>query len=425
MTSWRYNFLLHLLLPFVYLRLLWRGRTTPAYAQNIEQRFGGHKKLPQGGIVIHAVSLGETLASQPLVNALLTQYPNLPLIITNTTATGAERARALWGDKVHQCYLPYDYSWAMRRFLEHSRPKLIIVMETELWPNLIDQAKQLTIPVMLANGRLSAKSATGYGKIPSLVTPMLQALTVLAAQDQDTAQRFQDLGASENSIQVTGSLKFDLTIPDDLTLRADELKQQWQLQTRPIWVAASTHEGEDEIVLTAFQHIQQQFNNALLILVPRHPERFDKVADVIVKQGFSIARRSQQQAITPEVSVFLGDSMGELLLWFALADVAFVGGSLVNVGGHNPLEPAALAVPIVTGQTMFNFKQITEILLQAGALQQGHDATELAKIVCEWLANPEQKQKDGQAGLAVVNANKGALKKHLAIVEEILKNAKH
>ncbi|MCB1659120.1 MAG: 3-deoxy-D-manno-octulosonic acid transferase, partial [Pseudomonadales bacterium] len=199
-----------------------------------------------------------------------------------------------------------------------------------------------------------------------------------------------------------------------------ELKQQWQLHTRPIWVAASTHEGEDEIVLTAFKQIQQQFNNALLVLVPRHPERFDKVADLIAKQGFSIARRSQQQAITSEVSVFLGDSMGELLLWFALADVAFVGGSLVNVGGHNPLEPAALAVPIVTGMTMFNFKQITDILLQAGALQQGHDAAELAKIVCEWLANPEQKQKDGQAGLAVVNANKGALKKHLAIVEGLL-----
>ncbi|MFO1391221.1 MAG: lipid IV(A) 3-deoxy-D-manno-octulosonic acid transferase [Agitococcus sp.] len=420
MTSWRYNFLLHLLLPFVYLRLLWRGRTTPAYAQNIEQRFGGHKKLPQGGIVIHAVSLGETLASQPLVNALLTQYPNLPLIITNTTATGAERARALWGDKVHQCYLPYDYSWAMRRFLEHSRPKLIIVMETELWPNLIDQAKQLTIPVMLANGRLSAKSATGYGKIPSLVTPMLQALTVLAAQDQDTAQRFQDLGASENSIQVTGSLKFDLTIPDDLTLRADELKQQWLLQTRPIWVAASTHEGEDEIVLTAFKQIKQQFNNALLILVPRHPERFDKVADLIAKQGLSIARRSQQQAITTEVSVFLGDSMGELLLWFALADVAFVGGSLVSVGGHNPLEPAALAVPIVTGMTMFNFKQITEILLQAGALKQAANSQELAGVVCDWLNNPEQKQQAGQAALQVVNANKGALAKHLAIVEGLL-----
>lgn len=420
MTSWRYNFLLHLLLPFVYLRLLWRGRTTPAYAQNIEQRFGGHKKLPQGGIVIHAVSLGETLASQPLVNALLTQYPNLPLIITNTTATGAERARALWGDKVHQCYLPYDYSWAMRRFLEHSRPKLIIVMETELWPNLIDQAKQLTIPVMLANGRLSAKSAAGYGKILSLVTPMLQALTVLAAQDQDTAQRFQDLGTPESTIQVTGSLKFDLTIPDDLTLRADELKQQWLLQTRPIWVAASTHEGEDEIVLTAFKQIQQQFNNALLILVPRHPERFDKVADLIVKQGLSIARRSQQQAITTEVSVFLGDSMGELLLWFALADVAFVGGSLVSVGGHNPLEPAALAVPIVTGMTMFNFKQITDILLQAGALQQAANSQELAGVVCDWLNNPEQKQQAGQAALQVVNANKGALAKHLAIVEGLL-----
>lgn len=420
MTSWRYNLLLHLLLPFVYLRLLWRGKKTPAYAQNIEQRFGGHKKLPQGGIIIHAVSLGETLASQPLVNALLKAYPDLPIIITNTTATGAERARALWGDKVTQCYLPYDYSWAMRRFLGHSQPKLIIVMETELWPNLIDQAKQLTIPVMLANGRLSAKSAAGYGKIPSLVTPMLQALTVLAAQDQDTAQRFQDLGASENSIQVTGSLKFDLTIPDDLSQRASLLKQQWQLPARPIWVAASTHEGEDEIVLAAFKQIQQQFTNALLILVPRHPERFDKVAELIAKQGFSLARRSLKQDIQPDVSVFLGDSMGELLLWFALADVAFVGGSLVKVGGHNPLEPAALAVPIVTGSTMFNFTQITDILLQAGALQQGDSAEELTKVVCDWLANPQQKQQAGQAGLAVVNANKGALNKHLAIVGQLI-----
>lgn len=422
MTSWRYNFLLHLLLPFVYLRLLWRGKKTPAYAQNIEQRFGGHKKLPQGGIVIHAVSLGETLASQPLVNALLKTYPNLPIIITNTTATGAERARALWGDKVTQCYLPYDYSWAMRRFLQHSRPKLIIVMETELWPNLIDQAKHLQIPVMLANGRLSEKSAAGYGKISSLVTPMLQALTVLAAQDQETAQRFKDLGAPENSIHVTGSLKFDLTLPEDLMQGAEHLKQQWQLQTRPIWVAASTHEGEDEIILAAFKQIQQQFNEALLILVPRHPERFDKVADLMAKQGFSLARRSQQQAISPQVSVFLGDSMGELLLWFALADVAFIGGSLVNVGGHNPLEPAALAVPIVTGNTMFNFKQITDILREAGALKQGDTAEELAKIVCEWLKNPKQKQQAGQAGLQVVNANKGALDKHLAIINDLLKN---
>ena len=420
MNSWRYNLLLHLLLPFVYLRLLWRGRTVPTYKQNIEQRFGGHKNLPQHGIMIHAVSLGETLAAQPLVNALLKNYPHFPVIITNTTATGAERARALWGDKVTQCYLPYDYSWAMDKFLLQSQPRLIIVMETELWPNLLALAQRKKIPVLLANARLSAKSAEGYSKIQGLMTPMLQALSVLAAQDQDTAQRFLDLGAPATTVQVTGSLKFDLTLPDNLAERALELKQQWQLDGRPIWVAASTHDGEDEIVLAAFKHIQQQFNQALLMLVPRHPERFDQVAELITKQGFSMARRSQQQAVTPDIEVFLADSMGELLLWLAVADVAFVGGSLVNVGGHNPLEPAALAVPIVTGQTMFNFKQITEILLQAGALKQAANSQELADIVCDWLNNPEQKQQAGQAALQVVNANKGALAKHLAIVEGLL-----
>ena len=422
MNSWRYNLLLHLLLPFVYLRLLWRGRTVPTYKQNIEQRFGGHKNLPQHGIMIHAVSLGETLAAQPLVNALLKNYPHFPVIITNTTATGAERARALWGDKVTQCYLPYDYSWAMDKFLLQSQPRLIIVMETELWPNLLALAQRKKIPVLLANARLSAKSAEGYSKIQGLMTPMLQALSVLAAQDQDTAQRFLDLGAPATTVQVTGSLKFDLTLPDNLAERALELKQQWQLDGRPIWVAASTHDGEDEIVLAAFKHIQQQFNQALLMLVPRHPERFDQVAELITKQGFSMARRSQQQAVTPDIEVFLADSMGELLLWLAVADVAFVGGSLVNVGGHNPLEPAALAVPIVTGQTMFNFKQITEILLQAGALKQAANSQELAGVVCDWLNNPEQKQQAGQAALQVVNANKGALAKHLAIVDRLLKS---
>lgn len=421
MTSWRYNLLLHFLLPFLFVRLLWRGRITPAYKQNMAQRFGGHKNLPQGGIVIHAVSLGETVASQPLVNALLAQYPDIPIIITNTTATGAERARTLWGDKVTQCYLPYDYRWAMSRFLSKSAPRLIIVMETELWPNFLAQAQQQKIPVVLANARLSEKSAAGYAKVESLVKPMLNALSVLAVQDQDTAQRFLDLGAPSEVVQVTGSLKFDLTIADNLVQQADELREQWHLQQRPVWVAASTHEGEDEIVLQAFKTVQQTFANALLILVPRHPERFDAVFELINKQGFAVTRRSQQQVVGSNTEVFLADSMGELLLWLALADVAFVGGSFVKVGGHNPLEPAALAVPIVTGQTMFNFKQITEVLVQAGALKQVTNSNELAQIVVAWLQNPEQKQQAGQAGLQVVNANKGALAKHLVIVDRLLK----
>ena len=420
MARWLYNVLLHFLLPLVYLRLFWRGRKTPAYKQNIAERFGGHQGLPKHAILIHAVSLGETLASQPLVNALLKQYPHYPLVITNTTATGAERARALWGDKVHQCYLPYDYPWAMQRFLNHCQPRLVIIMETELWPNFLAKLQQQHIPSLLANARLSAKSAQGYGKIRALVTPMLKSLSVLAAQDNATAERFLALGTPPSTVTVTGSLKFDLSIPDNLSQRAAELKTTWQLQGRPVWVAASTHDGEDAVILEAFKLIQVSFPNALLLLVPRHPERFDKVAELISKQGFSMARRSLKQDVEPSVSVFLGDSIGELLLWLALADVAFIGGSLVNVGGHNPLEPAALAVPIVTGLTMFNFQQITDTLIEAGALKQGDDSVSLAKIVCDWLKNPEQKQKNGQAGLQVVLANRGALAKHLVIVDRLL-----
>jgi 3-deoxy-D-manno-octulosonic-acid transferase len=420
MARWLYNLLLHFLLPLVYLRLFWRGRTTPAYKHNIAERFGGHQGLPKNGILIHAVSLGETLASQPLVNALLAQYPQYPLIITNTTATGAERARAIWGNKVHQCYLPYDYPWAMQRFINHCQPRLVIIMETELWPNFLAKLHQQHIPSLLANARLSAKSAQGYGKIRALVTPMLKSLSVLAAQDAATAERFLALGTPPSTVTVTGSLKFDLSIPEHLPQRAAELKATWQLHGRPIWVAASTHDGEDIIILDAFKLIQMAFPNVLLLLVPRHPERFDKVAELIAKQGFLMARRSLKQAVSPSVAVFLGDSMGELLLWLALADVAFIGGSLVNVGGHNPLEPAALAVPMVTGLTMFNFQQITDTLMAAGALKQGSDSTSLARIVCDWLQHLEQKQKDGQAGFQVVLANRGALAKHLAIVDRLL-----
>ncbi len=420
MARWIYNALLHLLLPAVYLRLFWRGRTTPAYKQNIEQRFGGHLHLPKHAILIHAVSLGETLASQPLVNALLAQYPHYPLIITNTTATGAERARALWGTKVHQCYLPYDYPWAMQRFISRCQPRLVIVMETELWPNFLATLARQKIPVLLANARLSAKSAQGYGKIQSLVTPMLEALSVLAAQDSATAERFLALGAPPAVVTVTGSLKFDLTLPDNLSERAEAIRESWQLAGRPVWVAASTHDGEDAIVLDAFKQIQQSFPQALLLLVPRHPERFDKVAELIAKQGFSVARRSQQQSVDAAIEVFLGDSMGELLLWLALADVAFIGGSLVNVGGHNPLEPAALSVPMVTGPTMFNFQQITDILVEAGALKQAANSAEIATVVIDWLKNSNEKRQAGTAGAKVVAANRGALAKHLAIIDKLL-----
>lgn len=420
MTRWFYNLVLHLLLPFVILRLFWRGRKSPGYRENIGHRFGRQAGLPAGGLVVHAVSVGETLASQPLVNALLQDYPELPLLVTNTTATGAERSRALWGNRIAWCYLPYDYPWAVSAFLDHVRPRLFVVMETELWPNLMAELQRRHIPVLLANARLSERSARGYAKVAGLTKPMLQALTALAAQDAGTAQRFASLGMPQDKITVTGSLKFDLALPPELEQRATALKAEWQLSGRPVWVAASTHEGEEAAVLEIFRRLQARFPNLLLVLVPRHPERFDRIADLLQKQGWRYVRRSLQQPVALDTQVFLGDSMGELLQWLALADVAFVGGSLVDVGGHNPLEPAALSVPVVTGPVMFNFQQITDILITAGALVQAADTDRIETCLSQWLLHPEQAKQAGAAGAAVVAANRGALSRHMALVSRLL-----
>ncbi|RZU35394.1 3-deoxy-D-manno-octulosonic-acid transferase [Fluviicoccus keumensis] len=420
MTRWFYNLLLHVLLPFILLRLYWRGRRAPGYRENRLQRFGMAPGLPSGGLVVHAVSLGETLASQPLVNALLKDYPELPLTVTNTTATGAERTRALWSGKVAQCFLPYDFPWAVRTFLNRARPRLFIVMETELWPNLLHELKQRGIPVLLANARLSERSARGYGRVSGLTRPMLQCLSMLAAQDADTARRFGGLGMPESRTTVTGSLKFDLTLPDNLEERAAALREAWRLTGRPVWVAASTHEGEDAVVLEVFRQVRLRFPELLLILVPRHPERFDRMADLLQKQDWRYVRRSLQQPVAADTQVLLGDSVGELLLWLTLADVAFVGGSLVGVGGHNPLEPAALSVPVLTGPVMFNFQQITDTLIQAGALVQASDALELQARLTEWLSAPEQARAAGAAGARVVADNRGALSRHMALVSRLL-----
>ncbi|HEX5277319.1 MAG TPA: lipid IV(A) 3-deoxy-D-manno-octulosonic acid transferase [Fluviicoccus sp.] len=420
MTRWFYSLLLHLLLPLLLLRLYWRGRQAPGYRANPGQRFGFARNLPPGGIVVHAVSLGETLASQPLVNALLKDHADLPLIVTNTTATGAERTRALWADRVTQCFLPYDYPWAVRRFLDRTRPRLFVVMETELWPNLLHELARRRVPVLLANARLSDRSARGYSRISGLTRPMLQCLTALAAQDDATAGRFAALGMPSSRITVTGSLKFDLALPADLPQRVEVLRDEWRLGGRPVWVAASTHEGEDAVVLDVFRQARLRFPTLLLILVPRHPERFERVAELLQKQDCRYVRRSLGQVVTPDTEVLLGDSMGELLLWLGLADVAFVGGSLVAVGGHNPLEPAALSVPVLTGPVMFNFQQITDTLAQAGALVQAEDALSLLARLTEWLSAPEQARAAGAAGAAVVAANRGALARHLMLVSRLL-----
>ena len=410
-----YTLLFHLALPLVVVRLLWRARKAPAYSKRIGERFAiGLPEFQPHGIWIHAVSVGESIAAAPMIRELKMRYPQLPITVTCMTPTGSERIRALFGDSVQHCYLPYDLPWAASRFLQRLQPKLAVVMETELWPNHIHQCARRNIPVALANARLSERSARGYARFARLTAPMLAELSLIAAQTEAEAARFRHLGAREVCVQVTGSIKFDLSIDPALPELAEALRQQWRASTRPIWIGASTHTGEDEILLAAHRQLLVERPDALLILVPRHPERFRSVYELCCKQGFSTVRRSNEEPPQPHTQVLLGDTMGELLFLFALADVAFVGGSLVPTGGHNLLEPAALGKPVLTGPHLFNFLDIAAQLRDAGALGEIASAPELAVEVAAFWSNPERVERVRAAGYAVLKNNQGALERLLA-----------
>ena len=416
-----YSLLFHLALPLVAVRLFWRARRAPAYARRIGERFAvGLPVFQKGGIWVHAVSVGESIAAAPLIRELKVRYPQLPITVTCMTPTGSERIRAMFGEDVQHCYLPYDLPWAAARFLDQVRPKLAVVMETELWPNHIDQCARRSIPVALANARLSERSARGYARFSRLTAPMLAELSLIAAQTEAEAARFRQLGARAAAVQVTGSIKFDLNVDPSLAERATKLRQQWGALSRPIWVAASTHSGEDEIVLAAHRQLLESCADALLILVPRHPERFGSVFELCRRQGFTVVRRSLDQAPEGSTQVLLGDTMGELLFLFALADVAFVGGSLAPTGGHNLLEPAALGKPVVTGPHLFNFLDIAAQLRDAGALVEVDSAPELAAQVAEFWRDAQLTERARAAGYTVLKNNQGALDRLLAGLERLL-----
>jgi len=405
-----YTLLFHLALPLVVVRLFWRGRRAPAYRTRIGERFAvGLPEFQPGGIWVHAVSVGESIAAAPMIRALKERYPQLPITVTCMTPTGSERIKALFGDTVQHCYLPYDLPWAASRFLDRLRPKLAVVMETELWPNHLHQCARRGIPVTLANARLSERSARGYARFARLTAPMLAELSLIAVQTEAEAVRFRQLGARETSVQVTGSIKFDLSIDPSLLERADQLRTQWGAVLRPIWIGASTHTGEDDILLAAHRLLLAEHPDALLILVPRHPERFGSVYELCLKQGFATVRRSLAEPPQAATQVVLGDTMGELLFLFALADVAFVGGSLVPTGGHNLLEPAALGKPVLTGPHLFNFLDIAAQLRDAGALAEVDSAPELASTVEAFWVDPARAAQVRSAGLTVLKNNQGAL----------------
>lgn len=413
-----YTGLLYLILPLALLRLYWRGRHDAGHRRRWRERLGFFPPLPSGCLWVHAVSLGETRAALPLIRALLERYPDLPLLVTTTTLTGSRQVREALGERVLHVYAPYDLPGAVRRFLRQTRPRLAVIMETELWPNLLRQCAVAGIPTMIANARLSERSARGYARIRRLTASMLRDVTLIAAQAEADADRFRALGAPR--VAVTGNLKYDLSLPDDLPERGWQLRRELLGEERRVWIAASTHAGEDEPILAALALLRPRWPELLLLLVPRHPERFDGVAALCRQQGCKLVRRSEQRACAPDTAVFLGDTMGELLLFYAAADLAFVGGSLVDTGGHNVLEPALLGLPVLFGPHMFNFTEASQRLLEAEAAWQVTDAAALATAVDRLLADPELRRTIGQRGRAVVERHRGALAALLDGVETLL-----
>lgn len=419
-----YSFLLYLALPYLFLRLWWRSRRLPEYRERLGERLGYYPFTLKKCLWVHAVSVGETIAAIPLIKALKSRYPDLPIVVTTMTPTGAARVKAGLGESVTHVYIPYDYPGAVRRFLRAMHPVAGIIMETELWPNLLAACHQLRIPVCLANARLSEKSARGYRRIKPLTRDMLQKIDVIAAHGKADADRFIALGAPKDRVIVTGNLKFDLEVPRDLADKASVLREALGKE-RFIWIAASTHEGEEEIVLTAHKKIMKTNPQALLILVPRHPDRFDSAAALCQQQELTVARRSRQDPCTTKTAVYLGDTMGELLLMYAVSDAAFVGGSLIERGGHNILEPAALGRPVLSGPHMFNFAEITQLFSDGEAITKVFDAESLAAEIELLMQNSILRAQMGERALLIVAENRGALTKQVNLICSVLDQQKH
>jgi 3-deoxy-D-manno-octulosonic-acid transferase len=412
---WLYTLLIWLLLPFVLLRLLWRSIKAPAYRRRWNERFGLFEPPSGwGGVWIHAVSVGEVQAVLPLIRRLRKAHPELPLTVTTTTPTGSARVTEQLGNQVFHVYLPYDLPLALTGFLRRVRPQVLLMVETEIWPNLLWACRRHGVYTLLANARLSARSAKGYARFGRFSRETFQRIDCVAAQAEADAQRFRELGVPEERVVVTGSIKFDMQIPASLEEQVEVLRREWG--GRPVWVAGSTHEGEDERVLFAHRKVLSQFPNALLILVPRHPERFDRVAGLCKREQLRYSRRSRPGDYSEQTQVYLGDTMGELPLLLGLADVAFLGGSLVKVGGHNMLEASAQGVPVCFGPHVFNFAAISQLLVDEGAARQVESEAELGDCVIRWFGDASLRAEVGENGRRVVMQNRGALDRLLNLL---------
>jgi 3-deoxy-D-manno-octulosonic-acid transferase len=418
-----YAILTYLLLPVYALYWFFRGIVNRAYWDRFHQRFGmGFPQLDVGSFWIHAVSVGEVQASIPLVRALARRFPERPLLITTVTPTGAARVRNLFGDSVHHCYIPFETPNAVKNFFDAVKPQLALVMETEIWPNLYHECGARSIPLVLVSARISPRSVDSYRKLLPLFRETLSHGIVIAAQSEADAERFRSLGARPERTRVTGNIKFDIEIPDDLVARGRDFRRR-HFGTRPVWIAASTHNREEEQVLEAHRRVRDQVPEALLILVPRHPERFDAVRQLLERRGTGFVSRTSGQPVDAACSVFLGDTMGEVPLFYAASEVAFVGGTLVAVGGHNLLEPAALGLPVVTGPHLFNTQDIADMFVNIGALTRVADSDQLATAVTRLLGDKETAGRLGKLGRDVVVRNRGALERLLRLIEPLIDTA--
>jgi len=416
-----YSALHYLALPFIFLRLAWRGHRDPGYWERWGERFGRVPALPgdQRTVWIHAVSVGEVQAAVPLVRALRSGDRDLRIVVTTTTPTGQQRVRQALGNRVLHRYAPYDLPASVRRFLARVHPQLVIIMETELWPNILHQCSRQRIPVLLANARLSERSAASYRRVASTARQMLASVSGIAAQTRQDAARLVSLGARPDRVRVTGNTKFDVRLPASLGEEAQVLRRCFGVD-RGVWIAASTHDGEEQQVLQAFETVRQALPDSLLVLVPRHPDRAASVAALAKKFGHVTLTRSESPATCVDASVFIGDTLGELPLFYAASDVAFVGGSLVQEGGHNMLEPAALGIPVIFGPYVHDVVDISERLSQAGAGRKVEDKDELGAAVVEYMQDANLRHVAGQRGREFVEENRGALTLVMELVDELM-----
>lgn len=411
-----YNLLSYLaLVPYACL-FLFRALVNPTYRPYLGQRFGlGYPGLDKC-IWIHAVSVGEVQAALPLIRELARRYPDTRLLVTTVTPTGRDRVKAAFGDTIVHSYVPFDYPAAVNRFFDAVNPVVALIMETEIWPNLYRACGVRDIPLVLVSARVSPRSVPGYQRFRPLIRETLSYGIIIAAQSRSDADRFLALGASPERTSVMGNIKFDVELPAGVSERGAGLRSTI-LGDRPVWVAASTHRGEETQVLDAHRRLLEQFPDLLLILVPRHPERFAEVETLAGKSGFELVRRTDDHACGAGTQVLLGDTMGEMPLFFAASDIAFVGGSLVPIGGHNLLEPAAQGLPVITGPHNFNAQEIADLFVERGACCLVSGAHQLADAVAELLERPDIASELGRNGLAVLDENRGALARLLSLIE--------